>query len=288
MQDPGRGLIERPMLFSLLLNMRVEAVERRQAILARLMALREDGRLHSDIVRVAAASLGVGERSVWRWLAEGSYEPGKRNGWHTTPEAIEALYRAGGRPGIAWQLLLDEGVAVPSRPTFCRALRRDVSLAERAYARDGEDGRRRYSVYRRWEPKARNDVWETDHAELDINVVPLRGKRLVRPWLTVVEDGFSRVVMGWALSLYPGSAEVLVAIREAVVVDLARGPWGGVPQLIRFDGGRDFLAQAVTRAAGELGCAALPAIPYSPHLLDDLQWSCGAGPLLGWGHPTKV
>jgi hypothetical protein len=40
---------------------------------------------------------------------------------------------------------------------------------------------------------------------------------------------------------------------------------GGVPQLIRFDGGREFLAQAVTRAAGELGCAALPAAPYAPH-----------------------
>lgn len=40
---------------------------------------------------------------------------------------------------------------------------------------------------------------------------------------------------------------------------------GGVPQLIRFDGGRDFLAHAVKRAAGELGRAALPAAPYSPH-----------------------
>jgi putative transposase len=96
-------------------------------------------------------------------------------------------------------------------------------------------------------------------------VLPLRGTRLVRPWLTVIEDGFSRVVMGWVLSLYPTSAEVLCAIREAVVVDPDRGPWGGIPQLIRFDGGRDFLAAAVSRAAGELGCAALPTAPYSPH-----------------------
>jgi putative transposase len=110
--------------------------------------------------------------------------------------------------------------------------------------------------------QARNDVWETDHDELEINVVPLRGKRLVRPWLTVIEDGFSRLVMGWALSLYPTTAEVLVAIREGIVMDLERGPWGGVPQLIRFDGGREFLAHAVKRAAGELGCAALPTAPY--------------------------
>ena len=74
----------------------------------------------------------------------------------------------------------------------------------------------------------------------------MRGSRLVRPWLTVIEDGFSRLVMGWALSLYPTSAEVLVAIREAIVIDPERGPWGGVPQLIRFDGGT-----RVPRARGD-------------------------------------
>jgi putative transposase len=211
------------------------------------------------------ASLGVGERSVWRWLAAGEYGPGKRSGWRMTPEAVEAFYRCGGRPTAAWRLLQDEGAEVPSRTVFCDALKRDVSPAERAYARHGEDGRRRYSVYRRWEPQARNEVWEADHDKLEISALPLRGTRLVRPWLTVIEDGFSRLVMGWALSLYPMTAEVLVAIREAIVIDEERGPWGGLPELIRFDSGREFLATVVKRAAGELGCAALPAAPYSPH-----------------------
>ena len=207
--------------------MRAEVVERRQAVVCRLLALRAAGRLHNQTVRAAAESLGVAERSVWRWLAAGVYEPGWRIGWRTTDEAIEAFYRTGGRPTAAWRLLRDESVRVPSHTAFCRALERDVSPAERAYARHGEDGRWRYSVYRRWEPKARNEVWETDHDELDIRVLPLRGQRLVRPWLTVIEDGFSRLVMGWALSLYPTSAEVLVAIREGIVIDPERGPWGG-------------------------------------------------------------
>jgi putative transposase len=193
------------------------------------------------------------------------YDPAWRIGWRVTDEAIEALYRAGGRADRSWRLLRGEGVPVPSHTAFCRALERDVSPAERAYAWHGEDGRRRYSVYRRWDPTARNEVWESDHQELQIKVLPLRGKRLVRPWLTVIEDGFSRLVMGWVLSLYPSSAEVLVAIREAIVIDPERGPWGGVPQLIRFDGGKEFLANPVKRAAGELGCAALPTAPYSPH-----------------------
>ena len=166
---------------------------------------------------------------------------------------------------MAWRLLRQDGASVPSQSTFCAALERDISPAERAYARHGEDGRRRYEVYRRWEPAARNEVWEADHAQLDIHVLPLRGQRLARPWLTVIEDAFSRLIMGWALSLQPTSAEVLAAMREAIVVDPRRGPWGGVPQLIRFDGGREFLAHAVTRAAAEVGCAALPTAAYSPH-----------------------
>jgi putative transposase len=149
-------------------------------------------------VRSAAESLGVSERSVWRWLTVGVYEPGWRVGWRTTEEAIEALYRTGGRPTAAC-------VCFAMRECRCRRIppsvaRLNATCRRRsAYARHGEDGRRRYSVYRRWEPKARNEVWETDHNELDINVLPLRGRRLVRPWLTVIEEGFSRLVRlgGW-------------------------------------------------------------------------------------------
>jgi putative transposase len=126
--------------------MRADVIERRQAVVSRLVALRAEGRLHRAMVRAAAESLDVGERSVWRWLAAGEYEPGSRTGWTTTGAAIEALYRTGGRPTAAWRLLRDEGVAVPSRQTFGRAIQRDVSAAERAYARYGENGRRRYLV----------------------------------------------------------------------------------------------------------------------------------------------
>ena len=129
--------------------MRGEVIERRRAAVARLLTLQAEGRLRTATVRAAAESLGVSERSVWRWLAAGGYEPVALAGWRTTPAAIEALYRCGGRPTAAWRLLRDEGEAVPSRTVFCDALKRDLSPAERAYARLGEDGRRRYQVYRR-------------------------------------------------------------------------------------------------------------------------------------------
>jgi hypothetical protein len=64
--------------------------DRRDSLVARLAALRDDDRLTSAIVREAARAAGVHERTVWRWLAAGRYEPGKRTGWRATPAAVEA------------------------------------------------------------------------------------------------------------------------------------------------------------------------------------------------------
>jgi hypothetical protein len=46
--------------------MRAVVVERRQAVVARLLVLRASGRLHGEAICAAAESLGAGERSVWR------------------------------------------------------------------------------------------------------------------------------------------------------------------------------------------------------------------------------
>jgi putative transposase len=269
--------------------MRDDVVQRRRAVVARLVRLRDEGGLDTAAVTVAAVSLGVHIRTVWRWIETGGYEPRPRERWHLTATAREAYYETKGNAAAAWSRLRDAGVDVPSRPVFCRAVLADLSPAERAYVRHGEDGRRRYELYLRHEPKARNDVWEMDHAQLDIEVLPLRGTRLVKPWLTVVIDGYSRLVMGWALSIRPTTAEVLAALREAIVVDEQRSPWGGIPQLVRFDGGKEFLAKAITRAAGEVGFAATPTAPYSPHQkgkVERLHQTIGKGLIATLPHYT--
>jgi putative transposase len=246
--------------------MRHEVVERRRAVVRRLIELDREGRLDTATVKLAASSLGVHYRSIWRWIAGGGYQAESRTRWQLTPEAVDAYYQSNGHPTIAWRLLKDAVTAVPSESVFLRAVRDGLSPAERAYARHGEDGRRRYELYRRYEVAARNDLWEMDHAQLDIEVLPLRGRRPVSPWLTVIIDSYSRLIMGWALSIRPSSAEVLASLLEGMVVDAERGPWGGVPDLVRFDGGKEFLAQAITQAAGEVGFAASPTTAYSPHL----------------------
>ena len=109
------------------LHMRAEVVERRQAVVARLLVLRAAGRLESQVVRAAAESLGVTERSGVALVGGWRLRPALADGWRTTEEAVEAFYRTGGRPTAAWHLLRDEGVPVPSHTAFCRALERDIS-----------------------------------------------------------------------------------------------------------------------------------------------------------------
>jgi hypothetical protein len=57
-------LLERLVVLSVSLYMRAKVIERRQAVVSRLLELRAAERLHSEAVRAAAESLGVGERSV--------------------------------------------------------------------------------------------------------------------------------------------------------------------------------------------------------------------------------
>jgi len=246
--------------------MRHEVVERRRAVVRGLIELDREGRLDTATVKLAAVSLGVHYRSIWRWIAGGGYQAESRKRWQLTPEALDAFYQANGHPTIAWRLLKEADVSVPSESVFLRAVRDCLSPAQRAYARHGEDGRRRYELYRRYEVATRNDLWEMDHAQLDVEVLPLRGRRPIAPWLTVIIDSYSRLIMGWALSIRPSSAEVLAALRQAIVIDPERGPWGGIPELVRFDGGKEFLAAAITQAAGAVGFVASPTAPYSPYL----------------------
>jgi putative transposase len=77
---------------------------------------------------------------------------------------------------------------------------------------EGAEGRRRHQVYLRWEARHRNEIWEADHKELEVLVLPPRCRRPQKPWATLFLDAFSRLIMGWAIALYPSAATVLAAL----------------------------------------------------------------------------
>jgi len=201
-------------------------------LVAELIARRDRGELRPGDVREAAARAAVGERTLWRWIAAGRPlargRPSSQR-LELTPQLRDAYLRLGGNVAAVWRQVRDQGKQPPPLRTLQAAFARELSPAERASARRGETGRREHGLYLRYEAPHRNAVWQADHKQLPVLVVPGGRRRGRRPWVTLFLDDFTRAIMGWAISLQPSSAEVLAALRDAILVDSGRGPFGGAP-----------------------------------------------------------
>ena len=134
-------------------------------------------------------------------------------------ELRQAYLRWHGNVAAVRRELTEAGRQLPSLRTLQRAFGRETRPAERAATRSGEAGIRAHGLYVRWEAGHRNQVWQGDHKQLDVPVVPPRAKRPVRPWSTMFIDGYSRVITGWAISLRPSTSQ---AARSAPRRDAAR------------------------------------------------------------------
>ena len=238
--------------------------QRRDAVLARLLEAHSEGALSAVLVREAAVAAEVSPRTVYRWLAQRERRPrGRPEAWALPERGFELLVRWRGNAAAVHRELLAEGIEVPSLRTFRSAIARELGAAERSYLIAGEHGMRARMVYLRHEARFRGECYEGDHKQLSIEVLAPRASRPQRPWATLFIDQFSRLIVGWALSLRPTAAEVLAAIRTAVVHDPDR-PYGGVPLRLRWDHGREFGADAVAQAAAVLGCLGVCCEAYSP------------------------
>lgn len=240
--------------------------EVRAAVVARLMQKRAIGGSITSEVRRAADGLLVAPSTVWRWLATDSGGGRKRKRYEITEADRDAYVDRRGNIAAAHRDRLGSvDGRVPPLRTLQRAFARDLTPAERAAAVDGVDGRRRHEIYLRWTPVRRNAIWEGDHKELAVEVTPPRGVRPVKPWVTLFLDGYSRLVMGWALSLRPNAATVLATLRRGLIVDPERGPFGGVPDVLRPDNGLEFVNTALERVCAVLGTELVPTPKFSPH-----------------------
>ena len=260
--------------------MKQVGAETRATVVARLRAKRDAGASISADVRRAAAGLMVAQSTVWRWLAAdaaGSVTPaeasqGRRRARYALTEADRDGYADWtGNVSALRRARVAAGEQVPPLRTLQRAFAGQLTAAERAAAVEGAEGRRRHEVYLRWEPVCRNARWEADHKELPVLVTPPRGRRPVKPWVTAFLDCYSRLIMGWALSLRPDSGTVLAAMRRALVVDPERGPFGGVPRVLVPDGGLEFATTALARVCATLGTTFAPTDAYAPYQKGKLE-----------------
>jgi putative transposase len=232
--------------------------------LQRLRAMRDGGRtIPTFAVDQTAEALGVSRRTLWRWIGFGPPSPASRR-HELTDEEIRSYYDVRGNVASVARAL--EGRAeTPTSRTLQRAFNRQLTSEEREYVKRGTNGARSKTLYLRYEVEHRNQRWESDHKQLPIMVVPRRGMRPVKPWVTIFEDAYTRAIAGAALvPRWPTRAEVLAALRSGVLIDPEFGPFGGVPDVLVWDNGLEFTSTDVSQFALQLGCTVAPTDAYTP------------------------
>ena len=135
--------------------------------------------------------------------------PGPRTSARITPELrqlIEGLALRKPPPTVAlvYRQVRDvaqrHGWPVPNYHRVYRIIKQlDPALLTLAHE-GSQTYRTTYDLLYRHEAKKANDIWQADHTLLDIWVRSDNGP-LVRPWLTVIMDDYSRAIAGFRLSL---------------------------------------------------------------------------------------
>ncbi|MCZ0975700.1 Mu transposase C-terminal domain-containing protein [Streptomyces albulus] len=246
----------------------------------RLLTLRAAKKLTAGHVRVAADALGVSERTVWRWLAAAQSNetaaayPGERSRtgarFTITPEVrgLLALWKGNVR-AVHRELVLRAArqsppAQAPSLTTLHRAIRRDLTPGSGPGSRE-ERAARKHDVFLARPRPWRNQVWETDHVQAPV-LVDVDGTAR-RPWITWFTDCATNAITGVAVTPGDPSREsVLAALRSAVLRDDPYGPFGGLPEKVRVDRGKDFLSRTVTAAFDLLDVTVEDLPAYTPHL----------------------
>ncbi|MFF0744939.1 Mu transposase C-terminal domain-containing protein [Streptomyces sp. NPDC004111] len=234
----------------------------RAAAVAHLLALERAGMSGGGQVAISADSFRCTKRTVYRWMARaraagGQYVPAERKRHHLTQEMHDAYALFCGRAKEAYDDLKKRGRLGPkpfSYDTFCRMIRRELTPAYRAGLRGGEVARRAYDLRCERPRGHRNEAWEADHKEADVWVDVEGTPR--KPWITLFVGCSHDGIMGWAVTPHEASSDaVLLAFRDAVQTGGDHGPFGGLPALVRVDGGKDFRCDALKESFGKFGIA---------------------------------
>lgn len=218
-----------------------------------------------------ATTSGVGLRTLQRWKAQFQREGtaglgrqmradrGARRLEAVLLQQIEDLALTKPRPSVATihrvvaATAARRGVSAPSYSTV-RSIVGGLDPGLVTLALEGPASYRdRYELVMRRRASEPNAMWQTDHTELDILIVGVDGKP-ARPWLTVVEDDYSRAVCGYTVFTgAPSAMNTALALRQAIWHKPDPG-WAmcGLPDVLYVDHGSDFTSTHFYQAALDL------------------------------------
>lgn len=135
---------------------------------------------------------------------------------------------------------------VPSYETVYGILRK-ISPALLTLAQEGGKAyQQKYELIYRRECSTPNQIWQSDHTEMDIYVIDATGRER-KPWLTTIIDDYSRAIAGIFLSLQaPSALNTALALRQAIWKK-EKSAWQicGIPQILYTDHGSDFMSNHI-------------------------------------------
>lgn len=258
------GIVDLPRMPGTLAEKDLEEIERRTVRLGWLLE-----RLHvsDEDVKKRAQEAGCTSRTLWTDLSRhqkygpfgltnfGRTDKDGRHGedWYT--RIIVACRLSKKDATVNW--IYDEvcrrarrsGRLEPTRWRV-RSVCEQISRGVKAIADGREDDFRNSS---RFAGRLKIDgvVYEIDHTPVDVLVRDLRSEKyrtksgLVRPWLTLVIEAQSRVVLAAVFSYdQPDRFTVAEAIRRALIITDSH-PYGGIPGEIWIDRGEDLTSKHI-------------------------------------------
>jgi putative transposase len=96
-------------------------------------------------------------------------------------------------------------------------------------------------------------MWQADHTPLDVWLLDEAGKP-AKPYLTAIEDDYSRMIMGYRLSFQPATAlTTALTLRQAIWrKDDPRWSAYGIPSVFYTDHGSDFTSKHMEQVAADI------------------------------------
>ena len=110
-----------------------------------------------------------------------------------------------------------------------------------------------YDLVHRREASRPNEIWQADHSPLDIYLLNDHGLPM-RPWLTIVEDDYSRCIAGYFLTFtHPNALNTALALRQAIWRKSdPRWRICGIPEVFYTDHGSDFISDHMEQVCADL------------------------------------
>lgn len=248
--------------------------EREQA-LARFRILQPFLEGQTTLTAIAEAQ-GVQLRTLQRWVARyradglvglARKRRSDRGQHRVDPEVqrlIEGLALQKTQPSAAAvhrqvaELAAQHGLALADVPSYA-CVYDIVHQLDPAMVLLAHEGNKAYQnvydlVYRR-EASGPNAIWQADHSPLNIWLLGDDGQT-ARPWLTVIEDDYSRCIAGYFLAFdEPNALRTALSLHQAIWRK-ADPRWRicGIPEIFYTDHGSDFTSQHMEQVCVDLKC----------------------------------